>query len=45
MRSIFLTPFAKLLELDLSLNFLLVLPAPIVHPLALGTYEFYKSFL
>jgi hypothetical protein len=45
MRSILFAPFAELLELDLSLNFLFVLSAPIVCALALGTYEFYQSFL
>ena len=38
-------PLAKFIELDLALNFLLVLLAPIIRALALGAIEFYKTVL
>jgi hypothetical protein len=31
---LFLAPFAILLELDFALNFFLIFPAPVIHPLA-----------
>jgi hypothetical protein len=38
-------PLAKLLELDLALNFFLVFLAPVVGALAGGAGEFDKTFL
>ncbi len=40
-----LAPFAKLLQLDLALNELLVFGAPIVNTLALGALEADESVL
>lgn len=39
------TPFAKLLELNLALNFLFIFGAPIVNALAFGALEFNESVL
>ena len=45
MRSLFLTPSAILLKLNLSSDEFFVLAGPIVDALTLGTGEFYKAVL
>lgn len=38
-------PLAKLLELNLALNFLFIFLAPVIRAFALGTIEFEKAVL
>ena len=45
MRQVFFTPLTPLLELDFTLDFLLVLLAPVVGALALAAVQFYKAVL
>ena len=45
MRSSYLAPIAKLLELDLALYLFLVFLGPVIEAFALRTGQFYKSIL
>jgi len=45
MNGVLLAPFAKLFELNLSFNELLILGRPIINPFAVRAGEFYQSIL